>query len=137
MAERASPIESAAGYGHKDIQSVAKKSGDANTCGKFDEWPCPTDIRSAGATRRKRSVTVVSDRTQDKDSLAARRPRHSTTSRISPKRLGTRFDRRTTLQLKLNGLAARSRAAKTRMNIEFLRHVETRRHVSIDARPLL
>jgi hypothetical protein len=34
-------------------------------------------------------------------------------------RLGTRFDRRTTLQLKLIGLAARSRAAKTRMNIEF------------------
>jgi hypothetical protein len=50
-------------------------------------------------------------------------------------RLGTRFDRRTTLWLKLTGLAARSRVAKTRMNIEFSRRPETRRHVSIDARP--
>jgi hypothetical protein len=47
-----------------------------------------------------------------------------------------RIDRRTTLRLKFTGLAARSRAAKTRMNIEFSRQVETRRHVSIDARPL-
>jgi hypothetical protein len=51
-------------------------------------------------------------------------------------RLGARFDRRATLRLKLTGLAARSRTAKTRMNIEFSRQVETRRHVSIDARPL-
>jgi hypothetical protein len=58
-------------------------------------------------------------RTHNKDSLAAKSPCHSTTSRISPKRLGTRFDRRSTLPLKLAGLAARSRAAKTRMNIEF------------------
>jgi hypothetical protein len=51
-------------------------------------------------------------------------------------RLGTRFDRRTTLQLELTALAARSRAAKTRMNIEFSRQAETRRHIHIDARPL-
>jgi hypothetical protein len=51
-------------------------------------------------------------------------------------RLGVRFDRRTALWLKLTELAARSRAAKTRMNIEFSGRVETRRHVSIDARPL-
>jgi hypothetical protein len=50
--------------------------------------------------------------------------------------LGTRFNRRTTPRFKLTGLAARSRAAKTRMNIEFSRQVEKRRHVSIDARPL-
>jgi hypothetical protein len=58
-------------------------------------------------------------RTHNKDSFARRRARHSTTSRISPMRLGTRFDRRTALRLELNGLAAPSRAAKTRMNIEF------------------
>jgi hypothetical protein len=52
-------------------------------------------------------------------------------------RLGTRFDRWTTLRLKFTELAARSRVAKTRMNIEFSRQAETRRHVSIDARPLL
>jgi len=51
-------------------------------------------------------------------------------------RLGARFDRRSTLRLELTGLAARSRAAKTRMNIEFSQWLETRRHVSIDARPL-
>jgi hypothetical protein len=50
--------------------------------------------------------------------------------------LGARFDRRSTLRLKLTELAARSRAAKTRMNIEFSRWVETRRHVSIDTHPL-
>jgi hypothetical protein len=114
----------------------ANKSRDANTCEKFDAWPCPTDVRSAGATRRTRAVAAVSGRTHNKDSLAARKPCHSTTSHISPMRLGTRFDRRTTLRLKLTELAARSRAAKTRMNAEFSRQVETRRHVSIDARPL-
>jgi len=67
----------------------------------------------------------------------AESPCHSTTSRISQMRLGTRFDRWTTLRLKFTELAARSRAAKTRMNIDFSRQVETRRHVSIDARPLL
>jgi hypothetical protein len=51
-------------------------------------------------------------------------------------RLSARFDRQTTLRLKVTESAARSRAAKTRMNIEFSRQVETRRHVSIDARPL-
>jgi hypothetical protein len=51
-------------------------------------------------------------------------------------RLSTRFDRPTTLRLKFTGLTARSRAAKTRMDIEFSRQVETRRHVCIDARPL-
>jgi hypothetical protein len=51
-------------------------------------------------------------------------------------RLGARFGRRTTLRLKLTGLAARSGAAKTRMNIEFSRQVETRRHVHIDTHPL-
>ena len=121
-------MESAARYSRKDFQSVAKnpvpripcqKSRDANASGKFGEWPCPTDVRSAGATRRTRSVTAVSGRTHDKDSFSAKSPRHSTTSRISPMRLGARFDRRTTLRLKLTGLAARSRAAKTRMNIEF------------------
>jgi hypothetical protein len=76
-------------------------------------------------------------RAHNKDSFSARSPCHSTTSHISPMRLGTRFNHRTTLRLKLTELAARSRAAKTRMNIEFSRQVETRRHVSIDARPLL
>jgi hypothetical protein len=51
-------------------------------------------------------------------------------------RLGARFGRRTTLRLKFTGLAARSRAAKTCMNIEFSRQAEMHRHVSIDARPL-
>jgi hypothetical protein len=58
-------------------------------------------------------------RTHNKDSFSARKPRHSTTSRISLMRLGARFDRRTALRLELTELAARSRAAKTRMNIEF------------------
>lgn len=58
-------------------------------------------------------------RTHNKDSFARRSPCHSTTSRISPMRLGARFGRRSTLRLKLTELAARSRAAKTRMNIEF------------------
>jgi hypothetical protein len=48
-----------------------QESRDANACGKFDEWPCPTDVSSAGAARRTRSVTAVSGRTQKKDSLAA------------------------------------------------------------------
>jgi hypothetical protein len=64
-------------------------------------------------------AAAVYGRTHNKDSFAAKRPRHSTTSRVSPMRLGARFDRRTTLRLKLTGLAARSPAAKTRMNIEF------------------
>ena len=79
-------MESTARYSHEDVQSVAKnpapripcqesrdanKSRDANTCGKFDARPCPTDVSSAGAVRRTRSVTAVSGRTQKKDSLAA------------------------------------------------------------------
>jgi hypothetical protein len=64
-------------------------------------------------------VAAVSSRTHDKDSFSAKSSHHSTTSRISPMRLGTRFDRRTTLRLKFTELAARSCAAKTRTNIEF------------------
>jgi len=51
-------------------------------------------------------------------------------------RLGARFDRRSTLRLDVTELAARSRAAKTRINAEFSRSVETRRPVSIDRHPL-
>src|SRR5579862_218556 len=129
MAERAIQTEPAARYGHKDVRSVAKnpvpRIPRRKRSRKIRCMALPGDVRSADATRRTRSVAAVSYSTHDKDSFFARSPCHSTTSRISPTRLGARFDRRCTLQLELTGLAARPRAAETRMNIEFSRWVET------------
>ena len=90
-----------------------------NRWGKPFEFKMLTALTEQAGGQTARFVAAVSGRTQKKDLFAAPKTLPFNDFSHFPNAPDARFDRRSTLRLNLIGPAARSRAAKTRMNTSF------------------